>query len=122
MNSMFLMSRRAAKSQRRMQECRRKIAGRLGVWRRRFFLCPGFGLIFLLHQTHSAWGQSINPVTPKIPEKPLPDPLPPANPLIQITSTRSSTTGKPTYPNTTDSTANPGRSSRCSREYYRAKI
>ncbi|MBH8561573.1 ShlB/FhaC/HecB family hemolysin secretion/activation protein [Nostoc sp. CENA67] len=76
-----------------MQECSLKTAvqeilgGRLNVWRQRFFLSSCFTLMLLLHLLYganSAWGQSIDPVTP---EQPLPIPLPPTKPPIQIPPT-----------------------------------
>lgn len=74
-----------------MQEWSRKIVVRLGVrlgvWRWKFFWGSGFNLMFLLYHTNSAWGQPINPVTPKNPEQPPPNPLPPTNAPIQLPPT-----------------------------------
>ncbi|WP_334708973.1 ShlB/FhaC/HecB family hemolysin secretion/activation protein [Nostoc sp.] len=59
----------------------------LSVWRRRFFLPPCIILILLLNHTNSAFAQPINPVTPKPPEQPPVNPLPPTNVPIQIQPT-----------------------------------
>ncbi|MEH2054155.1 ShlB/FhaC/HecB family hemolysin secretion/activation protein [Nostoc sp.] len=56
----------------------------LSVWRRRFFLSPCMILILLLNHTNYAFAQPINPVTPKPPEQPPANPLPPTNVPIQI--------------------------------------
>ncbi|MBW4672746.1 MAG: ShlB/FhaC/HecB family hemolysin secretion/activation protein [Desmonostoc geniculatum HA4340-LM1] len=59
----------------------------LSVWRRRFFLSPCITFILLLYHTNSACAQPINPVTPKPPEQPPANPLPPTNVPIQIPPT-----------------------------------
>ncbi|MEH1767615.1 ShlB/FhaC/HecB family hemolysin secretion/activation protein [Nostoc sp.] len=59
----------------------------LSVWRRRFFLSPCMILILLLNHINYAFAQPINPVTPKPPEQPPVNPLPPTNVPIQIQPT-----------------------------------
>jgi hemolysin activation/secretion protein len=79
-----------------MQDCSLKIVVReivkvrASFRRQGFVLSPCLGLILLLYllcYANPAWGQQINPITPNIPEQPLPNPLPPTNPPIQIPPT-----------------------------------